>query len=257
MLNESRPFRAPLAAKVVLAAAAIGGVFLASACSSDTSPAQGTDGGNGASTSTGGKSGSGGSTSNGGSSTGGGSSSGGGTSSGGAGGMCTGGPVSGAADTHCQQSDGGLIKQSTGKCEKDSDAAAPPPAAGDAGGSDYGDTLYGTEGDDDDCKYHVVYTVPAICENKNVTFHATVTNTVDGKPTTGAYPYLEATLDDLPSASAVVQSYKETSPGVYDVGPLVFDRPGKWTVRFHFFEDCSDDPEDSPHGHIAFYIDVP
>jgi hypothetical protein len=242
MLNESRPFRAPLAAKVVLAAAAIGGVFLASACSSGTTP-PGTDGGTGNSTSsTGGKAGTGGS-------------SGGSTSK--DGGKCTGAPATGSNDpNHCKSDAGTDIKQATGKCQKDSSSAAPPTPGSDAG-SGYGATLYGTSGDDDDCKYHVAYTVPPICENEGVTFHATVTNTVDGKPTTGAYPYLEYTLDELPTASTVTQSYKETSPGVYDVGPIVFDRPGKWTARFHFFEDCSDAPDDSPHGHVAFYIQVP
>jgi len=37
----------------------------------------------------------------------------------------------------------------------------------------------------------------------------------------------------------------------------VFDKSGRWVVRFHFFESCSDVPDDSPHGHVAFYIDVP
>jgi hypothetical protein len=37
----------------------------------------------------------------------------------------------------------------------------------------------------------------------------------------------------------------------------VFDQSGRWVVRFHYFETCSDVPEDSPHGHVAFYIDVP
>jgi hypothetical protein len=256
MLNASRPLRAPLAAKIILAAAAVGAVFSASACSSDTSPGGGGDAGpgTGGSTATGGAS-SGGASSGGASS--GGKSSGG--SSGSGGGTCTGKPSVGTNDAdHCKADDGGTITQATGACEKDSDAAAPPPPEGDAGtGSDYGTTLYGTEGDDDDCKYHVKYTVPPICENAGVTFTATVTNTADGKPTTGAYPYLEATLDDLPSSSSTPQTYKETSPGVYTIGPLVFDRAGKWVTRFHFFEDCSDEPEDSPHGHVAFYIDVP
>jgi hypothetical protein len=41
------------------------------------------------------------------------------------------------------------------------------------------------------------------------------------------------------------------------VGPIVFDQPGKWVVRFHFFENCDDLVEDSPHGHAAFYVQVP
>jgi len=30
-----------------------------------------------------------------------------------------------------------------------------------------------------------------------------------------------------------------------------------WTVRFHLFEECSDAPADSPHGHGAFFFTVP
>jgi hypothetical protein len=242
--------------------AAFGAMFSASACSSDNSPGS-NDGGSGGDQSTGGSS-SGGSKATGGSSANGGSSAGGqsngGSGNGGdSGGECTGKPSTGTNDkTHCVAEDGGAITQATGACVMDSDAGAPPPPEGDAGAdSDYGTTLYGLEGDDDDCKYHVKYSVPPICESEGVTFTATVTTTVDGKPVTGAYPYLEATLDDLPSASTVEQMYKETSPGVYTVGPIVFDRSGKWVARFHFFENCSDEPEDSPHGHVAFYIDVP
>jgi len=50
---------------------------------------------------------------------------------------------------------------------------------------------------------------------------------------------------------------KIISPGVYSVGPVRFDQAGRWTVRFHFFETCLDAREDSPHGHAAFYVDVP
>jgi hypothetical protein len=32
--------------------------------------------------------------------------------------------------------------------------------------------------------------------------------------------------------------------------------PGKWSVRFHIREDCLDGA-DSPHGHGAFFINVP
>jgi hypothetical protein len=28
-------------------------------------------------------------------------------------------------------------------------------------------------------------------------------------------------------------------------------------VRFHFYEDCLDLLPDSPHGHAAYFIDVP
>ena len=40
-------------------------------------------------------------------------------------------------------------------------------------------------------------------------------------------------------------------------GPVQFDAPGQWTVRFHLHDNCSDEPADSPHGHAAFFIGVP
>jgi hypothetical protein len=49
----------------------------------------------------------------------------------------------------------------------------------------------------------------------------------------------------------------EAAGGKYTVGPIKFDAPGNWTVRFHFYEECSDVPEDSPHGHAAFFVHVP
>ena len=49
---------------------------------------------------------------------------------------------------------------------------------------------------------------------------------------------------------------------MYKVGPIRFDAAGNapghyWTVRFHLYEECNDSPEDSPHGHAAFYVSVP
>ena len=38
----------------------------------------------------------------------------------------------------------------------------------------------------------------------------------------------------------------EAAGGKYTVGPIKFDAPGNWTVRFHFYEECNDAPEDSP-----------
>jgi hypothetical protein len=52
-------------------------------------------------------------------------------------------------------------------------------------------------------------------------------------------------------------TFKPKGAGVYEVGPITFDQSGTWVVRFHIFEDCSDAPADSPHGHAAFYLDVP
>jgi hypothetical protein len=46
-------------------------------------------------------------------------------------------------------------------------------------------------------------------------------------------------------------------PGVYVVGPIVFDVAGRWVFRFHFHQECLDISPESQHGHAAFYIDVP
>jgi hypothetical protein len=49
----------------------------------------------------------------------------------------------------------------------------------------------------------------------------------------------------------------ELAGGVYQIGPIVFDETGQWTVRFHLHEDCQDATDDSPHGHAAFFTAVP
>jgi hypothetical protein len=167
--------------------------------------------------------------------------------SGGGGGACTGGPFAGAADTHC-----GTTTQATGACRTDVASAA------DAGAVDYGDTMNGTEGDDDDCKYHVVYSTTPVCDPAGATFTVTVTTKADPvKPVTGAAATLEAFLSDTHLSPTFKPKSVEKAGGVYDIGPVKFDRPGIWTVRFHFFETCSDTPADSPHGHAAFFINVP
>lgn len=180
--------------------------------------------------------------------------------------MCSakaGGAVAGDKDTHCTDSSGKAIKQETNEsaCKPPADAGH---AHGDNGDEDAGmaveeeaPILYGSEGDDDDCKYHVKWTASCIEENTNVTFNVTVTKRADGKPLTNADPDLEVLLSDTHPAPNTVQKPKETAPGVYTAGPIKFDAKGKWTVRFHLREECVDLTEDSPHGHVAFYVNVP
>ena len=176
-----------------------------------------------------------------------------------------GGPVAGPADTHCQ----GQPPQPTSEAachpnQSPADAGTDQADGGtdqaDGGAaiitSDYGATLFGSEGDDDDCKYHVKWTASLIREGSNVTFTVTATHKTDGSPLTGANPIAEVFLSPThPSPS--VPTGTELSPGVYAIGPVDFDAPGKWTVRFHFYEDCVDQTPDSPHGHAAFYVNVP
>jgi hypothetical protein len=131
-------------------------------------------------------------------------------------------------------------------------------AAGGAGGgaeAEYGPTMNNQEGDDDDCKYHMAWTATPICENTDITFSLVLTDKSANKPSTGAKPYIEAFLDETHGAPKLGTS-TETSAGNYTIGPVAFDAPGRWTVRFHVFGDC-EDGETSPHSHGAFYVDVP
>jgi hypothetical protein len=170
----------------------------------------------------------------------------------------TGGPVTGALDTHCKDVDGGVIATVVGECMMGTepvDAAAPEPDGG-APTSDYGDTLFNGEGDDDDCKYHVKWTATAIRAKSNVTFDVTLTKLADMTPATGAGVRAEIFLTETHPA-APPPAATESAGGTYAVGPINFDTAGDWTVRFHFYESCNDAPEDSPHGHAAFFVHVP
>jgi hypothetical protein len=169
-----------------------------------------------------------------------------------------GGPAQGPADTHCTAPDGGkiVVVPSQAACHPDAGTQGSGDSDGGTDQSDYGPTHYSTEADDDDCKYHVSYTSTPIYENYDVKFTVTATYLDDGKPLTGAYPFAEVFLNDKHPAPPTNQNYREVEPGVYHVGPVRFDAPGKWTVRFHFFEACVDLEDDSPHGHAAFYIQV-
>ena len=163
----------------------------------------------------------------------------------------TGGPVAGAADTHCSLPDGGTIAQATSQ----SACNIPPPA--DAGVVVYGDTMFNSEGDDDDCKYHVKWSATAIRENSDVTVTAIATNKAGGGPTTGANIDLEIFLNTAHPAPNTPVKTTEGPPGTYAIGPVRFDAKGQWTVRFHLFENCTDAAGESPHGHAAFYVEVP
>jgi len=169
-----------------------------------------------------------------------------------------GGPVTGADDTHCAGK-----KQQTNDtaCHPSLDAGvddATSDAAPDVGGtSEYGPTLFNAQGFDDDCKYQVSWTSDPIYRDTNVTFHLSAMKTFDGVWACGANPYVEAFLDETHPAPNSDPHTSEVGTGKYDIGPIRFDAPGRWTVRFHLYGDCSDLTPDSPHGHAAFFVQVP
>jgi len=166
-----------------------------------------------------------------------------------------GGPAAGAADSHCGATVVRVVP-----------AACTPPDAGtgaDAGdtdggtgGSTFGDTMFNNNGDDDDCKYHINWAATAICENIDVRFDVTISNKFDDTAVQGAHPSAEVFLNAQHPAPNSGQTFTEVGLGTYKIGPIRFDQPGRWTVRFHMFENCHDS-ETSPHGHGAFFVDVP
>lgn len=188
--------------------------------------------------------------------------------------------VPGPPDTHCTDNNGVEIKQAIGICQMDDGGASSAADGGntvttsadggaaDSGAADGGDdggamtsqfgaTMYNAEGDDDDCKYHVKWTSTAVKENVGVTFEVNAIRRMDGQPAVGANIQLEAYLNPTtPTVSNNIPNH-ESAGGNYSVGPVIFQKPGMWTVRFHLYETCSDTPDDSPHGHAAFYVNVP
>jgi hypothetical protein len=175
-----------------------------------------------------------------------------------------GGVVGGIDDTHCQ-GDGGVIKQAVSQAACHPEAGAPAPSSdSDGGTSDYGDTHYNNIAYDDDCKYVVRWEATPIRENQDVYFQVTANYTVDGTALAAQTrdgvvqgPTIESFLDDTHPANTNAQRVTQTLPGTYVIGPIKFDAPGSWTVRFHFNGDCDDLTPDSPHGHVAFFVGVP
>jgi hypothetical protein len=193
-----------------------------------------------------------------------------------------GGAVPGIVDTHCwgpgapdagltflaQAVQGSSCYVVDGGLAYDEDAGVP--------GSEYGPTIWNASGNDDDCKYFVGWRSTPITANAEVTFWVSAQLSTNGAPLTGLGEpladgltrlYLEVAGADggldqhlSPTISGNGVNIQETPPGsgVYQVGPAkFFDASGLWYVRFHFNENCDDVLPDSPHGHAAFYVNVP
>jgi hypothetical protein len=197
----------------------------------------------------------------------------------------TGGPVDGPSDMHCIDDGGKQIVQPIGKCNADGSGAGGTDGGGGAsatdgagghdehehadGGTDSGTSPdpdesyaihYGNEAADDDCKYDASFSTTCLEVGKNVTVSLVLRQRGTGNPGNGGHPDSpEIFLADKPSHISPSNSIKavEGPLGTYQIGPVVFDQPGRWVIRFHYFETCSDIPADSPHGHVAFYVDVP
>lgn len=190
-----------------------------------------------------------------------------------------GGAVVGALDDHCGDqvgvSDPAACSLRPGP-EGEGGASGDEPT-GAAGATDcnqthgaaYGDTLYNSAGKDDDCKYRVSWTSTPIRKGEAVTFTVTTSNLETGEPLEGigsltksagaltrVEPYIPCESTHFAPPADFSAPITETLPGVYEVGPIVFDKSARWALRLHFYEACFD-TETSPHGHVAFFIDVP
>ena len=162
-----------------------------------------------------------------------------------------GGPVSGPLDDHCgAMGDAGekVIWVQMSSCHPDAGASPAP---------DYGPPRYNNAAYDDDCKYTVTWHSTDVRLNQPVTFTVSAVHLSDGQPAIGAKTVAEVFLTPLHPAPNSGTTTMEPMDGKYVIGPITFDQSGRWTVRFHFYEECSDALVDSPHGHVSFFVDVP
>jgi hypothetical protein len=184
----------------------------------------------------------------------------------------TSGVVAGALDTHCKGVTPIVINPTSCTAPAPTaDAAAPEPTAdGGAAEPEFGDTMFNAAGDDDDCKYSVSYTdSPTAKVNQSMSFKLVLKKLADGTPATGAAGpngedvNIEGFLSTqeshvLPNTTpGMTATETPAGSGIYTISPVVFDKSGRWVVRFHFNENCTDNLDDSPHGHAAFFFDVP
>ncbi len=172
--------------------------------------------------------------------------------------------VAGAADTHCAGKPVVVVDPAACTATESDAGHTHDEDAGDhdhdggaeEGKGEYGDTQYGSEGEDDECKYHVKWTSSPVTKDGDVTLAIVATKRADSSPVAAAKPYAEIFLNDTTPAPNTPVQTTETSPGNYTIGPVRFNQSGRWTVRFHFSADCNDG-ETSPHGHAAFFLNVP
>ena len=172
----------------------------------------------------------------------------------------SGGPVAGQADNHCFLLPDGGTPGGPLSAQPTHESACHPTNVDGGGpsGPVYGPTMFNASGNDDDCKSQVGYWSTPVQQGKDVTFTVSAIHTTDGTALTSAAPYAEVFLNDHhPAPNSNVAMTETPDAGVYAIGPVRFDAPGQWTVRFHFRADCDDLTPDSPHGHAAFYVQVP
>jgi hypothetical protein len=168
--------------------------------------------------------------------------------------------VPGVDDTHCIELDGGngaTMHQAVNAASCRSPNPSGTASSLDAGGAGaYGGTHYNTQAYDDDCKYLVRWQSTSTIVRKDVYFQVSASALTDNTAVSGAAPKIDAFLTDVHSMLPSDQSATESTPGTYVIGPIKFDAPGNWTVRFNFHPECDNGTPDSPRGFAAFYVAV-
>ena len=108
----------------------------------------------------------------------------------------------------------------------------------------------GTEGDDDNCLFHVKMTIPCVRLNEEATFVVDMSDIHTKDPSKGAAPTIDGFIGShvMPNTN---QKWAENN-GIYTIGPLRFDQMGRWTVTLHMY-----DASPTLHTHVAFHVDVP
>jgi hypothetical protein len=108
----------------------------------------------------------------------------------------------------------------------------------------------GNEADDDNCLYHAKIGVSCIVRNADVTLTLDLKSIGTTMPATGAAPTVDGVVDYHPWPPTNPMSSEMA--GLYTIGPVRFDRAGRWTLTFHVY-----DAAPAKHSHVSFYVDVP
>jgi hypothetical protein len=177
-------------------------------------------------------------------------------------GQCIGGDgaVAGTNDNHCIDDNGTQIANTIGVCATGAGEEEEEEEHEEGEEEEEHSILFGRAADDDNCKYHVRFENTCVALNEPVTFTLSLTRLFDDTAGSGTVPSnLEIFMaDDVTHISPSNNITATEGPqGTYRIGPVVFDSSGRWVIRFHYFDNCSELPPDSPHSHVAFYIDVP
>ncbi|MEY4547492.1 MAG: hypothetical protein RL685_3687 [Pseudomonadota bacterium] len=127
-------------------------------------------------------------------------------------------------DAHCRDEAGADLIQPIGAC-----AASATASEDHEHEEEQYNVFEGRAAYDDECKYEVSFTSTCIALDEPVTFSVSFKRRMSGAFASGAAPanpevYREADGHISPSNNFTAT---ERSSGVYDIGPIVFDRPGR------------------------------